>query len=268
MTETQTLHPLPFPVAGRPQFTGTAEQIAALLTALNKAQGAFPKVLKGQENTFYGSKYADLAAYIDATREPLFKNGLLCFQTWSTESFPEDETRFLINLTTVIGHTSGGMLSFEITAQSFGPIDRDGNIGPAGPQDIGKTVTYLRRYAYGAVMNLAAEDDDLGSGTSQARAPARRAAAPAASAGVPAAPGATVLTFGKYRGKTLDQVWVEDQNYLAWLTDNAKEPAMRDRARALFAQHQQAAAMGAPPADDDGEPPPFDMPPVDAYENG
>lgn len=267
MTETlQDYRAEPAPVLGRPQFVGTPDQTTALLAALVKAQGAFPKVMKGQENTFYGSKYADLAAYIDATREQLAKNGLVAFQTWSTESFPADETRFLLTVCTTIAHQGGGMMAFETVAQSFGPIDREGNIGPAGPQDIGKSVTYIRRYAYGSVMNLAAEDDDLGSGTTQAKAPAARRTAQGGSQAVPATPGATVLTFGKYRGKTLDQVMTEDRAYLEWLSDNAKEPALRDRVNALFNQLADAEVTRAKAADDD----PFDdaLPPVEAYEEG
>lgn len=45
-----------------------------------------------------------------------------------------------------------------------------------------------------------------------------------------------LLTFGKYRGATLEQVMVEDPGYILWLAENDVVPvskAMQEEAREL-----------------------------------
>ena len=58
-----------------------SEHINELATALAKAQGEITGAKKDSENSFFSSKYADLAACWDACREPLSANGLSIVQT-------------------------------------------------------------------------------------------------------------------------------------------------------------------------------------------
>ncbi len=126
----------------------TSEQINELAAALSKAQGQFENAKKDSENPFFHSKYADLAACIDAARGPLAANGLAVVQSPSIE-----EARG-VRMTTRLLHSSGQWIEGELDAT---PKD-------SGPQSVGSVVTYLRRYALCAMIGLAAEDDDANSG--------------------------------------------------------------------------------------------------------
>jgi hypothetical protein len=55
-----------------------SENIGELVTALAKAQGEFPVVKKDTKN-YYGGKYAQLDAIVDAVRPALSKNGIAFF---------------------------------------------------------------------------------------------------------------------------------------------------------------------------------------------
>src|SRR5438105_10061783 len=57
-----------------------SEKVGHLVAALAKARKSFSTVLKSQENPFYGSKYADLASLIDATKDALADNELAVVQ--------------------------------------------------------------------------------------------------------------------------------------------------------------------------------------------
>ena len=58
------------PVQALPNPT-QSEALDQLFAALAKAQGAITNAEKNTTNTFYKSKYADLAACMDAARKPL-----------------------------------------------------------------------------------------------------------------------------------------------------------------------------------------------------
>ena len=55
--------------------------IGKLAGALSKAQSEIHGAIKDSTNPFFNSHYADLAAVIEASREPLSKNGLAVIQT-------------------------------------------------------------------------------------------------------------------------------------------------------------------------------------------
>lgn len=117
------------------------------MAALVKFQSAMKAVKKGAINPFFKSKYADLASIVEATREPLAENGLAVAQ------FPVGEN----GLTTILCHSSG-----EFIEETFGmqPVDRK-------PQSVGSALTYMRRYALGAVLGIATEEDDDGNAASK-----------------------------------------------------------------------------------------------------
>lgn len=123
----------------------TSENINEIAAALAAAQGQFTGVSKDSSvNTGkYGYRYADLASYLDAIRQPMAANGLAIVQS------PEiDNDR--VTVTTMIVHASGQWLLSQL---SMGVSD-------SRPQTLGGIITYCRRYALTAMLNLAAEDDD------------------------------------------------------------------------------------------------------------
>jgi hypothetical protein len=122
-----------------------SETIGSLAAALAKAQGAMRNAAKDARNPHFNSRYADLAAIVDAQREPLAANELSVIQIPST---PEPGT---VALTSVLLHSSGEWLQSDELRVSA----RD-----AGPQAVGSCLTYLRRYQLAALVGIAAEDDD------------------------------------------------------------------------------------------------------------
>jgi uncharacterized protein (DUF3820 family) len=76
---------------------------------------------------------------------------------------------------------------------------------------------------------------------SAAQAPAAKADPAAA----PVAPGDPEISFGKYKGKRLSEVFAEDQSYIAWLSENAKSETIKSAAAALLAAQPKASAPAA-----------------------
>jgi hypothetical protein len=144
-----------------------------LFAALAKARAEFRPIRKTREvkvqsdRGSYTFSYAELDELIDATVPALAANGLAVFHTRSTDS-PENASerpeRELV--THFLAHSSGAYLKCE---QAI-PMTKIAWEGPQGQkvrterrlteQEFGSAFTYARRYAYQALLNLAAEDDD------------------------------------------------------------------------------------------------------------
>ena len=130
----------------------------ALSTAMAKAFAQIEGVVKGKTNpAFRSSKYADLAAVVDAIKPALAEHGL-----WFRQVFHRAQGGVCIE--TIIHHANGGMLS-------CGPL-----FLPATKQDaqgFGSAATYARRYSLMAAFGVPAEDDDGSAGSGRAEAPQR-----------------------------------------------------------------------------------------------
>ena len=116
----------------------------ALIVALIKAKQAFGNVSKDKTNPHFRSKYADLAAYIEATEKALCDNGLVVVQ--SPGAFLDGQ----IMLTTTLMHVDGGAIGSTLSNPCKQP----------DAQGYGSCLTYARRYAYAAILGLVADDDD------------------------------------------------------------------------------------------------------------
>lgn len=128
--------------------------IYRLATALAKAQAEFQpiernrevevRMRKGEEaGRTYTFKYATLDEVLAKTMPALTKNGL------SLVSLPNTvgERR---GVRTVLLHSSGEFLAVELVLPSS--VD--------GAQELGKAITYLRRYSITCLLGVAAEDDN------------------------------------------------------------------------------------------------------------
>lgn len=62
--------------------------------------------------------------------------------------------------------------------------------------------------------------------------------------------GELLITFGKYRDKTLAQIWMLDPGYVEWLAREGRDPDVRVAAQELF-----APATTSEPAEDEGDDP-------------
>ncbi len=114
----------------------------ALVQALNEIGG----VMKGTTNTFFKSKYATLEAVIDSSKPILASHGIALMQ------FPGAFVAGSMSLETVLFHESGEWISGD---EAFGVAT-----GKQDPQAIGSALSYARRYAQMAVLNMPALDDD------------------------------------------------------------------------------------------------------------
>ncbi|UCC71280.1 MAG: ERF family protein [Gemmatimonadota bacterium] len=128
-----------------------------VMEALGKAQGEMssgPK--KTSENPFFHSRYADLSEVISTVRSALLKHGLVVTSGSRTDTYP-NITRVMV--TTMVCHPESHQwvrttISFNFHHQTTGKII------DLTPQDVGKAITYGRRYNYLALVDLAPEDDD------------------------------------------------------------------------------------------------------------
>jgi len=121
----------------------TSESIKNIATALAKAQGEMTGAVKDQDNPFFKSSYADLAAVIRAISAPFANHGLSFSQSPGFE-----EGRIVV--TTRIMHTSGEWIEGETVLP---PTKNDA-------QGYGSAITYAKRYGLQAMAGVPSVDDD------------------------------------------------------------------------------------------------------------
>lgn len=125
-----------------------------LIPALVAAQGAFTPIIKDRENPHFKSRYATLDAIHTATRSALQENGLAVMQITVPKKGGE------VILRTILMHASGQTIVSDLPLMKL----------TAGPQQFGSELTYMRRYAYAALLSVTADEDDDGN-AGQASAP-------------------------------------------------------------------------------------------------
>ena len=108
--------------------------------AFAKIEGA----VKGKTNPAFRSKYADLAAVVDAIKPALAEHGL-----WFRQITHSADGGVCIE--TVIHHSSGEWLA---CGSLFVPASKQ------DAQGFGSAMTYARRYSLMAAFGVPAEDDD------------------------------------------------------------------------------------------------------------
>ena len=136
-----------------------SESITALAKALSTVHKKLEPIPKESTNPFYKSKYASLDAVIAGTERLLATNGLSVVQL--PIGMGEVGDMCEVGMETTLLHESGEFISNNIYLKIPYPTNKAGN--KSNPiQEVGKTLTYLRRYAIGAVLNLATEEDTDG----------------------------------------------------------------------------------------------------------
>jgi hypothetical protein len=117
------------------------KQIAA---ALVKAQREFGPALKTSSNPHFKSRYADLAACVEAVMDGLNNNGIMLMQHCH-----ESDSGVIVE--TVFVHESGEIFS---AGKLHVPATKH------DAQGYGSALTYARRYSLMAACGIAPEDDD------------------------------------------------------------------------------------------------------------
>jgi hypothetical protein len=134
----------------------------SLLGALLAAQQEMPALKKTATNPHFKSKFAPLDTIVETVNPILHKHGLV----WSTLPGHDE---YGPALTYRLSHASTGQ-SMEGTMPLL--------LSKQDPQGMGSAITYARRYALCAVLNLVADDDDDGAGASRARSSSKPASPP------------------------------------------------------------------------------------------
>ncbi|WP_347264702.1 ERF family protein [Nitrobacter sp.] len=133
----------------------SSENVAAIATALAKAQIELANPAKSMLGSVYPAnihespksfRYAPLSGGLEIIRKALGGQQIAVTQT--TEI---DATNGLVNLTTLLIHTSGEWIS------SDWPICRLSEI--SAPRRMGAALTYARRYALFTLVGIAGDDD-------------------------------------------------------------------------------------------------------------
>lgn len=136
----------------------TSESTKELYGAMANAQKDISFALKDTNNTYFKSKYADLASVWRAVQEPLGKNGLSVSQSPGIDVV---NNQTFVTVTTRVQHSSGEWME----GVCYLPP------GKPDAQNYGSVITYGRRYALSAFLGVIQEDDDgesaVGRGASQ-----------------------------------------------------------------------------------------------------
>jgi hypothetical protein len=112
----------------------------ALATALVKFNMEMGKITKDSKNPFFKSSYASLPHILEAVRPHLVSCGLSVVQMPTGDGM----------LRTILMHESGEFIESEFSMK----------LVKADPQALGSAITYARRYAIGAILNLSIDEDD------------------------------------------------------------------------------------------------------------
>ena len=120
-----------------------SDSIGALAGALAKAQGQIGAASRDSDNPYFKSRYASLAAVLDACRAALSANELAYLQ-------PVTSRGRTVIITTLLAHSSGEWIEERLilTAQQD------------TPQAVGSAMTFGRRYGLAAMVGVAPADDD------------------------------------------------------------------------------------------------------------
>ena len=132
----------------------SSESVAAIATALAKAQTELSnpeKVLVGSIRHSHQAapqafRYASLSSGLDIIRKTLGGQQIAVAQT--TEI---DRVNRLVNLTTVLLHTSGEWIASDWPVCALSEVSQ--------PRRMGAALTYARRYALFTLVGIAGEDD-------------------------------------------------------------------------------------------------------------
>src|ERR1700737_417395 len=138
----------------RPAMHRSSESVAAIATALAKAQTELSNPEKAMVGTVYNVRsdspqsfrYASLSSGLDIVRKALGGQQIAIAQTTNI-----DRPSGAVNLTTVLMHTSGEWIASDWPVCALSEISH--------PRRMGAALTYARRYALFTMVGIAGEDD-------------------------------------------------------------------------------------------------------------
>lgn len=132
-----------------------SDEINELAKALVKANSKVSNPKKNATNPHFKNEYATLDSVIEAYKSAYLENGISVLENPVT-----NEGKIGVSITLL--HESGQYITHD---PFMLPPGRD------NAQGYGSSITYARRYALSAVMNIAADDDDDGNGANPDKEP-------------------------------------------------------------------------------------------------
>src|SRR5882672_1819483 len=138
----------------RPAMHRSSGSIAAIATALAKAQTELSNPEKAMVGTVYNIRsdspqsfrYASLSSGLDIVRKTLGSQQIAIAQTTDI-----DRANGMVNLTTILLHTSGEWISSDWPVCQLSET--------SAPRRMGAALTYARRYSLFTMVGIAGEDD-------------------------------------------------------------------------------------------------------------
>ena len=132
----------------------SSESVAAIATALAKAQTELSNPEKAMVGTVHNHRsdtpqsfrYASLSSGLDIVRKTLGGQQIAIAQTTDI-----DQANGMVNLTTILLHTSGEWISSDWPVCQLSEA--------SAPRRMGAALTYARRYALFTMVGIAGEDD-------------------------------------------------------------------------------------------------------------
>lgn len=132
----------------------SSESVAASVTALAKAQTELTNPEKSMGMIHHNNRgdnpqtfrYASLSSGLEIVRKTLGGQQIAVAQTTDI-----DRTNGLVNLTTILMHTSGEWISSDWPVCALSDA--------SAPRRMGAALTYARRYALFTLVGIAGEDD-------------------------------------------------------------------------------------------------------------
>lgn len=189
-----------------------------IYAAFVKAQKGFAPALKTSTNPHFKSRYADLAACVEAVIDALNDNGIgLIQKTHQDERGVTVETMFV--------HESGESMTGGVLHVPAAKQD---------PQGYGSALSYARRYSLMAACGIAPEDDD---GNAASKAPAAKQK-PAATKPVDIEPWVAKMlaaNSSKELAKVAQDAWEATQDELI-MTEHSRILAERKAAAKQLAE--------------------------------
>jgi hypothetical protein len=133
----------------------TSESVKLISTDLVLAQDQIKHATKDAVNPHFRNNYATLESVIDATKAALLENNIATLQGMNAEGSA---------LTTRLQHVSGEFFESEMKLV----------LSKQDMQGLGSAITYARRYALAAILNISQQDDDGNAASNRQSVPGKK----------------------------------------------------------------------------------------------
>ena len=188
-----------------------SENLSNIAAALSKVQAEIKNPIKNQENKGVQGKpkYANLEDTLaEYVRPILTKYGMSVFQPLKSDENGR------VGVCTVLLHESGEFIEGDyVFCDVVIPISKEGKKVLTEGQATGVCITYLRRYSLNSALGINGDKDTDGSYTDEPVEDEPLTYETAVK---------YEITFGKYAGKTIGEIWKSDLDYIKWLMSGEK----------------------------------------------